>query len=107
MFFPETNFLLFSSKYILRPKTPQFTYKFATFCKFPYFSKELEIHSEKKIRYGESVKYLTHRVIPITGANGAVLAEKVVNILEVYDRVDILNNVLLDYTHTNTGLKLG
>ena len=55
----------------------------------------------KEMGCGKSGKYLTHRVIPATGATGVVLAEEVVCVLEEYEAV------LLDNTHTNTGCEAG
>jgi hypothetical protein len=51
----------------------------------------------------DSGTYLTHTVIPTTGATGAVLAEEVERVLEEFESVNCLKALLLDNTATNTG----
>ena len=49
--------------------------------------------------------YLTHKVIPMTGATGELLAEKAYNVLEEHGSVTSIKALLVDNTATNTGLK--
>ena len=51
--------------------------------------------------------YLTHKVIPMTGATGELLAEKAFNVLEEHGSVTSIKALLVDNTATNTGLKNG
>ena len=51
--------------------------------------------------------YLTHKVIPMTGAPGELLAEKAYNVLEEHGSVTSIKALLVDNTATNTGLKNG
>lgn len=55
----------------------------------------------------DSGTYLTHRIIPTTGATGAVLAAEVKSVLEEFQSVNSIKAVLLDNTATNTGWKSG
>ena len=51
--------------------------------------------------------YLTHKVIPMTGATGELLAEEAYNVLEEHGSVTSIKALLVDNTATNTGLKNG
>ena len=51
--------------------------------------------------------YLTHRVLPDTGATGTVLAEQVADVLEKFKSLSTIKAVLVDYTNTNTGCEGG
>ena len=51
--------------------------------------------------------YLTHRVLPDTGANGTVLAEQVADVLEKFKSLSIIKAVLVDNTNANTGCEGG
>jgi len=59
-----------------------------------------EVASEGGTKTGT---YLTHRVIPVKGATGALLAEEVASVLEEYNSVYTVKAILLDNTNTNTG----
>ena len=52
---------------------------------------------------GASSKYLTHRVIPNTGAIGIHVAA----VREEYNSVNTVKAVLVDNTSTSTGCKVG
>ena len=47
--------------------------------------------------------YLTHRVLPNTGATGTVLAEYVTDVLEKFKSLSAIKAVLVDNTNANTG----
>lgn len=51
--------------------------------------------------------YLTHRVIPVKGATGAVLAKEVASVLEEFNSLETVKAILLDNTNTNTGCEGG
>ena len=51
--------------------------------------------------------YLTHRVLPNTGATGTVLAEQVADVLEKFKSLSTIKAVLVDNTNTNTGCEGG
>ena len=51
--------------------------------------------------------YLTHRVLPETGATGTVLAEQVVDVLEKFTSLSPIKAVLVDNTNANTGCESG
>ena len=48
-------------------------------------------------------KYLTHRVLPNTGATGAVHAEQVVDVLHEFNSENTIKAILVDNTNVNTG----
>ena len=47
--------------------------------------------------------YLTHRVLPDTGATGTVLAKQVADVLEKFKRLSTIKAVFVDNTNANTG----
>ena len=51
--------------------------------------------------------YLTHRVLPDTGATGTVLAEQVADVLEKFKSLSTIKAVLVDNMNTNTGCEGG
>ena len=51
--------------------------------------------------------YLTHRVLPDTGATGTVLAEQVADVLEKFKILCTIKAVLVDNTNANTGCESG
>lgn len=51
--------------------------------------------------------YLTHRIIPVKGATGAILAKEVASVLEEFNSIHTVKAVLLDNTNTNTGSEGG
>jgi hypothetical protein len=51
--------------------------------------------------------YLTHRVIPVKGATGDVLAKEVYSVLEEFNSIETVKAILLDNTNTNTGCEGG
>ena len=51
--------------------------------------------------------YLTHRVLPDTGATGNVLAEQVADVLKKFKSLSTIKAVLVDNTNTKTGCKGG
>ena len=51
--------------------------------------------------------YLTHRVLPDTGATGTVLAEQVADVLEKFKSLSTIKAVLVDNTNRNTGCEGG
>ena len=51
--------------------------------------------------------YLTHRVLPDTGATGTVLVEQVADVLEKFKSLSTIKAVLFDNMNTNTGCKGG
>ena len=51
--------------------------------------------------------YLTHRVLPDTGATGTVLAEQVADVLEKFKSLSTIKAVLVDNTNTNTDCEGG
>ena len=51
--------------------------------------------------------YLTHTVLPDTGATGTVLAEQVADVLEKFKSLSTIKAVLVDNTNTNTGCEGG
>ncbi|XP_065649748.1 uncharacterized protein LOC136078265 [Hydra vulgaris] len=53
---------------------------------------------------GESSgNYLTHRMIPVTGATGLVFATEMFSVLQEHNSLESIQAVLLDNTATNTG----
>ena len=59
-----------------------------------------------KVTPNESI-YLTHRVLPDTGATGTVLAEQVADVLEKFKSLSTIKTVLVDNTNANTGCEGG
>ena len=51
--------------------------------------------------------YLTHRVLPDTGATGTVFAEQVADVLEKFKSLSTIKAVLVDNTNANTGYEGG
>ena len=51
--------------------------------------------------------YLTHRVLPDTGATGTVLVEQVADVLEKFKSLSTIKAVLVDNMNTNTGCEGG
>ena len=51
--------------------------------------------------------YLTHRVLPNTGATGTVLAEQVADVLEKFKSLSTIKAVLVNNINTNTGCEGG
>ena len=51
--------------------------------------------------------YLTHRVLPDTGATGTVLVEQVADVLEKFKSMSTIKAVLVDNTNANTGCEGG
>ena len=51
----------------------------------------------------KSGEYLTHEILPNTGATGLIMAQAAYKVLTEYDSVDSLQAVLLDNTASNTG----
>ena len=71
-------------------------------------TKEPEHHLTFTSECGEICgEYLTHKVIPMVGATGQVLAEATLNVLNEYDSRNSVKALLLDNTSVNTGWKGG
>ena len=51
--------------------------------------------------------YLTHSVLPDTGATGTVLAEQVADVLEKFKSLSTIKALLVDNTNANTGREGG
>nr|XP_047142916.1 uncharacterized protein LOC124817150 [Hydra vulgaris] len=74
--------------------------------------KRQDKHSEHHLTFtvesgSEIGSYLTHRVIPIKGAKGLLLGDKVVSVLNDFKIAHSLKAILFDNTATNTGWKKG